>query len=59
MLVELTRWLDMASMFAGPTVKFVNKETHQIWFSFLLELKGDGTIVKQNLMSKRLIHPKT
>ena len=59
MLVKLTGWLDMDSMFTGSTVKFVNKEPHQIGFTFLLEPMGDGTIVNQNLMSKMLIHPKT
>ena len=29
-LEKLTGWLDMDSMFTGSTVKFVNKETHQI-----------------------------
>ena len=36
-----------------------NQRDTENMITFLLESKGDGTIVNRNLMSKMLIHPKT
>ena len=36
-----------------------NQRDTENMITFLLEPRGDGTIVNRNLMSKMLIHPKT